>query len=84
MNALAQSPPKPGPTLSSMTSGLVDSWLEAWAVSVSGLTDCFAAALSGASGPMDVPRWLELIGTRRAPSWTSPNEIVFELSLIHI
>jgi poly(3-hydroxyalkanoate) synthetase len=67
-----------------MTSGLVDSWLEAWAVSVSGLTDCFAAALSGASGPMDVPRWLELIGSRRAPSWTSPNEIVFEAPIARL
>jgi poly(3-hydroxyalkanoate) synthetase len=33
---------------------------------------------------MDVPRWFELMTNRRAPSWTSPNEIVFEAPIARL
>jgi poly(3-hydroxyalkanoate) synthetase len=33
---------------------------------------------------MDVPRWLELMSRRQAPSWTSPNEVVFEAPIARL
>jgi poly(3-hydroxyalkanoate) synthetase len=58
--------------------GLLDTWIEAWGAAATGVADCMIGALGGRPGPLDVPRWLELATVRERPSWTTPNEIVFE------
>jgi poly(3-hydroxybutyrate) depolymerase len=75
MNVFSQSPPMSSPTPSA---GLLDSWLEGWTAAFRGAEDCFSAALAGGPTALDVPRWLNLIGTRKPPVWASPHEIVFE------
>jgi poly(3-hydroxyalkanoate) synthetase len=82
MNTSLQCPPALGPA--SITSGLLDSWIKGWSVGVKGLGECLAAALRGSPGLIDVPRWLDLMATRRPPSWTSPNEVVFEAPIARL
>jgi poly(3-hydroxybutyrate) depolymerase len=60
-----------GPSL-----GLLDSWLEGWTAAVGGLTDVFATTIR--RGVLDVPRWLELTATRKAPAWTTSHTVAFE------
>jgi poly(3-hydroxybutyrate) depolymerase len=60
------------------SSGLLESWLEGWAIAASGASDCFAAALRSAPAMLDIPRWLELTSARRRPGWTTPHEVIFE------
>jgi poly(3-hydroxybutyrate) depolymerase len=69
----SQCPPVPSPTL-----GLLDSWLEAWGIAVTGAADCMISSYASQLSPLDIPRWLELATVRGRPSWTTPNEIVFE------
>jgi poly(3-hydroxyalkanoate) synthetase len=57
-------------------SGLLENWIEGWETAAKRAGDCLGATLT--RGPLDVPRWLELTTKRRRPSWTSPNQIVFE------
>jgi len=64
--------------------GLLDSWVEGWAVAFSGVADCLTAALTRGPAALDVPRWLELIATHGRPSWTTPHEIVFEAPLARL
>jgi len=75
MTALSSSPPVHAPSL---TSGLLDSWIEGWSIALNGARDCFQATLAGGPGALDLPRWVELTITRKPPSWTTPHEIVFE------
>jgi hypothetical protein len=75
MNALSSSRPAHAPNLNP---GLLDSWIEGWAIALNGARDCFEAILAGGPGALDVPRWMELTMTRKPPSWTTPHEIVFE------
>jgi poly(3-hydroxyalkanoate) synthetase len=79
MNSFSQSPSLPS---SSLSSGLLDSWLEGYAVAVKGATDCLAQTLTGTM--LDVPRWLELVTSRRRPQWTTPHEIAFESPLARL
>jgi poly(3-hydroxybutyrate) depolymerase len=75
MNAFTQSPQMSSPTPSAK---LLDSWLEGWTAAFRGAQDCCSATLAGGPTALDVPRWLNLIATRKPPVWASPHEIVFE------
>src|SRR5438477_5871198 len=59
-------------------SGLLDSWFEGWAITLSGVADGWATALQRGPWSLDLPRWAELATTRRPPRWSTPNEVVFE------
>jgi poly(3-hydroxyalkanoate) synthetase len=59
-------------------SGLLDSWLEGYKISLAATIDCLAATLRGGPRALDPPRWFELVFTRDQPTWTTPHEIVFE------
>jgi len=72
------------PVAQGYSSGLLDNWLEGWAAGVEGLADCFAAALTRGPEALDFPRWFQLTGSRRLPSWTTPHEIVFETPLARL
>ena len=72
---MSASTPIPVPVTSQ---NLFDSWLEGWAVAISGMTDCLTAAVTRGPAVLDVPRWLGLITKRGQPTWTLPHEIVFE------
>jgi poly(3-hydroxyalkanoate) synthetase len=57
---------------------LFDSWLETWAIGVGGVADYITGAILRGPRPGDLTRWLELISRRDEPTWSTPNEIVFE------
>jgi poly(3-hydroxyalkanoate) synthetase len=75
MSSASYCPPAPSPYTSS---GLLDSWIEGWESAAKGAADCFNAALTRGPWTLDVPRWVKLTTQRGRPSWTSPNEIVFD------
>ena len=76
---------RPAPTLPMVSSqALADSWLEGWAVAISGITDVFTTALTRGPSVLNVPRWLGLITSRERPTWSTPNEIVFESPLARL
>jgi poly(3-hydroxybutyrate) depolymerase len=75
MSAIPQCPPVPSPALGS---GLLDSWLEGCVGAVNGMGRIWTAALEQGPTALDVPRWLATATNRKAPSWTTPHEIVFE------
>jgi poly(3-hydroxybutyrate) depolymerase len=81
MSAIPQCPPVPSPALGS---GLFDSWLEGYASAVNGLGRVWTAALAQGPAVLDLPRWLITATDRRAPSWTTPHEIVFETPLARL
>jgi poly(3-hydroxybutyrate) depolymerase len=66
------------PLLFPPTSGLLGSWLHAWAAITDGLTDGVVAAWERGPFIPDVARWLHVSGSRRPPTWTTPHEIAFE------
>jgi poly(3-hydroxybutyrate) depolymerase len=57
---------------------VLDSWLDGWEATADALGGWWAAALEGTLPPLAAVRWCELAGDRRAPTWTTPHEIVFE------
>jgi poly(3-hydroxyalkanoate) synthetase len=61
-----------------MASGLIDSWLDGCAAAAEGLGRCWASTLQRGPAAFDLPRWLTVAAGRRAPSWATPHEIVFE------
>jgi poly(3-hydroxybutyrate) depolymerase len=75
LNAMPQCPPLPSPSL---TSGLLDSWIEGYAAAVHGLGRCWATALERGPAALNFPRWFTTAATRQPPSWTTPHEVVFE------
>jgi poly(3-hydroxybutyrate) depolymerase len=75
MSAVPQCPPVPSPALGS---GLLDSWLEGYASVVNGMGRIWTATLERGPVALNVPRWLATATDRKAPSWTTPHEIVFE------
>lgn len=64
--------------------GLLDNWLEGWSAAADGVADCTARLI--ASGPfgLDIHRWLGLTAARRAPSWTTPHDVVFEAPIARL
>jgi poly(3-hydroxyalkanoate) synthetase len=62
--------------------GLLDSWLEGWTATVTGIADCMTASLT--RGPLDVAHWVELTASRRPPSWTTAHELVFETPIARL
>ena len=75
MSVVPQCRPVPAP---GMASGLLDSWLDGCAAAVEGLGKCWVSTFRRGPAAFDLPRWLAVTGERRAPSWTTPHEIVFE------
>ena len=69
-------------TTTPISLGLLDSWLEGWAIAVSGIADCASTSLR--RGPPDVVRWTELMAMRQPPSWATPNEVVLETPLARL
>jgi poly(3-hydroxybutyrate) depolymerase len=82
MSAVPQCPPVPAPGMAA--AGLLDSWLDGCAAAVDGFGKVWAAAVQRGPAALDVPRWLAVAGGRRAPSWTTPHEIVFETPLARL
>ena len=66
------------------TSGLLGSWLHAWAAVTDGLTDGVVAAWERGPFVPDLARWLQVSGTRRPPTWTTPHEIAFEAPIARL
>jgi poly(3-hydroxybutyrate) depolymerase len=81
MTVVPQCPPVPSP---GMASGLLDSWLDAGAATLEGLGKCWATTLQRGPAALDFPRWLAVTSERRAPSWATPHEIVFESPLARL
>jgi poly(3-hydroxybutyrate) depolymerase len=81
MSAVPQCPPVLSPGLSS---GLLESWLEAYATAIDGLGRCWATALERGPATLDLPRWFATATTRQPPSWTTPHELVFETPLARL
>jgi poly(3-hydroxyalkanoate) synthetase len=81
MNVVPQCPPV---AASNMASGLLDSWLDGCAVAVEGVGKCWATAFQRGPAAFDLPRWLAVTAERRAPSWATPHEIVFESPLARL
>jgi poly(3-hydroxyalkanoate) synthetase len=63
---------------------LLDSWLETWAVGVGAVTDYVGGTLLHGFRPGDLHRWLELMSTHRRPTWSTPNEVVFEAPIARL
>lgn len=72
MLVASKSPPAP-PAI-----GLLDTWIDAWGAAATGVAHCLIGSLTNQPSILDVPRWFELVTVRGRPSWTTPNEIVFE------
>ena len=81
MTVVPQCPPVPAP---GMASGLLDSWLDAGGATLEGLGKCWATTWQRGPAALDFPRWLAVTARRRAPSWTTPHEIVFEDELARL
>ncbi len=81
MTVVPQCPPVPAP---SMASGLLDSWVDGCAAAVESVGKCWTTALQRGPAAFDFPRWVALTTDRKAPSWTTPHEIVFETPLARL
>ena len=82
MTVVPQCPPVPAP---SMASGLLDSWLDGWRRGSRRVVGkCWTTALQRGPAAFDLPRWVALTTDRKAPSWTTPHEIVFETPLARL
>ena len=64
--------------------GLFASWLEGCDAVLAGAADFMEASLRRGPWALDLPRWLELTTTRRAPSWTTPHRVVFDSPLARL
>ena len=69
---------------SSPFDGLLDTWVDAWAATAGGVTDCVRAGIRVAPWPLDVGHWMTVAGERRRPGWSSPHELVFEAPLARL
>jgi poly(3-hydroxybutyrate) depolymerase len=76
MNASKLSPRAPA-----MSSGLLDSWFDGCAVA---LRECFTNSFVRGPRPFDLPSWWQATTVRGKPSWSSPNEIVFEAPIARL
>jgi len=64
--------------------GLWGNWLEGWAAATTGVADLIAAELEAAPRPLDLVRWFSLMSKRDRPTWSTPNEIVFEAEIARL
>jgi poly(3-hydroxybutyrate) depolymerase len=64
--------------------GLLDTWVDAWAATAAGVTDCVRTGTRIAPWPLDLGRWTTVANARRPPGWSSPHEIVFEAPLARL
>jgi poly(3-hydroxyalkanoate) synthetase len=62
--------------------GLLDSWLDGWTATVTGVADCLTATVT--RGPLNVAGWLELTATREHPSWATAHEVVLETPIARL
>ena len=67
-----------------ISNSLLDNWIDGWSAAFSCLTDVLTAALTRGPTSLDVPRWVGLVTANRQPTWTLPNEIVFEAPLARL
>ena len=67
-----------------ISNNLLDNWIDGWSAAFSCLTDVLTAALTRGPTSLDVPRWVGLVTANRQPTWTLPNEIVFEAPLARL
>jgi poly(3-hydroxyalkanoate) synthetase len=67
-----------------VANGLLDSWWELCAAAGLEVLEEMSALLARGPRPLDLPRWLELIATRRPPTWSTPHEIAFETPLARL
>src|SRR5690242_17229046 len=72
------------PRVSPAYGGLLGSWLEGWAATAAGITDCVQASWRCSPWPLDVGRWITVAGERRRPRWASPHEVAFETPLARL
>jgi poly(3-hydroxyalkanoate) synthetase len=80
MSSVKYDPPPPA----AKPTGLVESWLDGFGIAMNGMADAFSAVLTGGPRALNIPRWLEVATTRRAPSWTTPHEVVFEVPVARL
>ena len=71
-------------SLPSCGSRLFDGWQEGTLIGLKGWVDCWSASCLAAPSRLDVPRWFELVTSRRPPAWTTPHRIVFEAPLARL
>jgi poly(3-hydroxybutyrate) depolymerase len=81
MSAFPQYPLVPAPGLGS---GLLDSWLEGYSSALEGMGRILTAAFERGPGVLNLPRWAATATDRRAPAWTTPNDVVFEAPLARL
>jgi poly(3-hydroxyalkanoate) synthetase len=81
MNALV--PLKPV-SLPSFSSQLLDGWQEGTLIGLKGWVDCWSASWVAMPPSPDIPRWLELVTSRRPPAWTTPHQVVFEAPIARL
>jgi poly(3-hydroxybutyrate) depolymerase len=72
------------PPMFPSTTGLLGSWVNAWAAAADGLADGVVSAWERGPFVPDVARWLQVTVTRRPPSWTTPHEVVFEAPIARL
>jgi poly(3-hydroxyalkanoate) synthetase len=77
-------PPERAPGAIGLSSGLLDSWLDGWSATVSGLSALFTATLAGRIDPLDLAHGFVLASARRPPSWATPHELVFETPIARL
>ncbi len=79
MDASMGCPPTPVTGL-----GLLDTWLEGWSAAGDGAAEVTARLVATGPFGLDIPRWLGLTAARRAPSWTTPHDVVFETPIARL
>jgi len=66
----------------------LDSGLEAWVAAFEGTGAYWARAIERGAMPWDTAadaaRWLGLMNTRRRPTWSTPNDVVLESSVVRL
>jgi poly(3-hydroxybutyrate) depolymerase len=74
--------------LSRAGAALVDDGVAAWGATVNGLADYWTSAWRRGATPLaltqDLVRWGATVTGRRRPSWTLPNEVVFDAGIARL
>ncbi len=67
-----------------MPNGLLDSWSEFFTGAALELIEELRSTFTSSPRLLELPRWYELVSARRRPTWSTPNEIVFEAPLARL